>query len=227
MANYFLELCKNTKNYKSAANWLINSVRSYLNENGLPIQDFSVMPSTMAQLIQLIDEDKVGNLVAKQNIFPLLVKNPNRSPLEIAESLNLIQQGDADFITTLVQKILAEHPKEVEEYKNLSNNTKGKVLFINAYDLVRKEKTISYLDPPHIKRIHNAYLNFKNEDTFTAVVDKEEILNDKNIRLSVQLFVKEDKIVEIDFNVLLEDWKKSSTLLKSSMDELFETLSDG
>jgi aspartyl-tRNA(Asn)/glutamyl-tRNA(Gln) amidotransferase subunit B len=126
IANYFLELTQHTKNYKSAANWLINSIRSYLNENGLSIQDFSVTPQIMAQLIQLIDEDKVGNLVAKQNIFPLLVENPNRSPLEIAESLNLIQEGDADFITTLVQKILAEHPKEVEEYKNLSNNNKGK-----------------------------------------------------------------------------------------------------
>ena len=92
---------------------------------------------------------------------------------------------------------------------------------------VRNDKTMSYLDPEHIQRIHNAYLNFKDEETFTAVVDKEEILKDKNARLSVQLFVKEDKIEEEAFDVLLEDWEQSSVALKSSMDELFKTLANG
>jgi type I restriction enzyme M protein len=104
---------------------------------------------------------------------------------------------------------------------------KDKVLFVQAVNEVRSDKTMSYLDPKHIERIHNAYLNFKDEDTFTAVVDNEEILKDKNIRLSVQLFVKEDKIEEEDFDVLLEDWEQSSVALKSSMDELFKTLANG
>jgi len=104
---------------------------------------------------------------------------------------------------------------------------KDKVLFVQAVNEVRSEKTMSYLDSKHIERIHNAYLNFKDEDTFTAVVDKEEILKDKNARLSVQLFVKEDKIEEEPFDVLLEDWEQSSVALKSTMDELFKTLANG
>ena len=110
---------------------------------------------------------------------------------------------------------------------NKTLERKNKVLFIQAVNEVRNEKTISYLDPHHIERIHNAYLNFKNEDTFTAVVDKENILKDKNIRLSVQLFVKEDEIVEEDFDVLLNRWEQNSKELDDSMNELFKTLANG
>ena len=100
-------------------------------------------------------------------------------------------------------------------------------MFIQAVNEVRNEKTISYLDPHHIERIHNAYLNFKSEKTFSAIVKNEKILEDKNARLSVQLFVGEDKKVEESFDLLLNDWEQSSTSLKKSMNELFKTLSNG
>ena len=104
---------------------------------------------------------------------------------------------------------------------------KNKVLFVQAVNEVRNEKTISYLDPQHIEKIHNAYLSFENQDTFTAVIDKEEILKDNNVRLSVQLFVKENNIIQEDFDVLQEDWEQRSKVLKTSMDKLFKTLANG
>jgi type I restriction enzyme M protein len=110
---------------------------------------------------------------------------------------------------------------------NKKSNRKGKVLFIQAVNEVRNEKTISYLDPHHIERIHKAYLNFKPENTFSAIVLNETILEDKNARLSVQLFVKEDIIAEESFSLLLEDWEQSSMALRKSMNELFETLTNG
>ena len=110
---------------------------------------------------------------------------------------------------------------------NKAPERKNKVLFVQAVNEVRNEKTMSYLDPKHIERIHNAYLAFENEDTFTAVADKEDILKDLNARLSVQLFVKQDAVEEENFDVLLNDWEESSKNLKNSMNELFKTLSNG
>ncbi len=109
---------------------------------------------------------------------------------------------------------------------NKKANRKGKVLFIQAVNEIRNEKTISYLDPHHIERIYNAYLNFKSENIFSAIVKNDSILEDKNARLSVQLFVKEDKIIEESFDLLLNDWEQSSTSLTKSMNELFKTLSN-
>lgn len=110
---------------------------------------------------------------------------------------------------------------------NKSKDRKDKVLFIQAVGEVRKEKTMSYLDPKHIDRIHNAYLNYKNEMSFSSVIKKEDILDDKNARLSVQLYVKEDKQEEQDFSDILRSWNRSSAELKNSMDELFKTLANG
>ena len=136
--------------------------------------------------------------------------------------LNVSLVWDQTYSTTLqwTSCLLITNNNKTPERKN-------KVLFVQAVNEVRNEKTISYLDPHHIERIHNAYLNFKNEDTFTAVVDKENILKDKNIRLSVQLFVKEDEIVEEDFDVLLNRWEQNGKELDDSMNELFKILANG
>lgn len=101
---------------------------------------------------------------------------------------------------------------------------KGKVLFIQAVDEVRKEKTMSYLDDAHVERIHSAYKNFKNEDAFAQVVPVEEILEDAHARLSVQLFVKGNAFTEYNFEESYADWLNASAELKSSMSNLFAVL---
>lgn len=107
---------------------------------------------------------------------------------------------------------------------NKKANRKGKILFIQAVNEVRNEKTISYLDPHHIARIHKAYKDFKDDDTFTKVVKNDIILKDANARLSVQLFVEEEKIEQESFNSLFKNWEHNSDTLKESMKELFKTL---
>ena len=108
---------------------------------------------------------------------------------------------------------------------NKAHERRGKVLFIEAVDEVRKEKTISYLDEKHIQKIHGAYMSFENSERFSMVVPFEDILKDKHARLSVQLYVnsggvdKEDKFEEI-----LTNWEESSKELRNSMAELLNVL---
>tara|TARA_R110000868_G_scaffold60556_2_gene184800 strand:- start:6544 stop:8007 length:1464 start_codon:yes stop_codon:yes gene_type:complete len=110
---------------------------------------------------------------------------------------------------------------------NKQPERKGKVLFVQAVNEVRNEKTISYLDPHHINRMYNAYQDFKDEKTFTAVIENKTILEDKNARLNVQLFVKEEVKTQEDFEVLLNNWEADSKKLKTSMNNLFKTLANG
>jgi type I restriction enzyme M protein len=105
---------------------------------------------------------------------------------------------------------------------NKPPNRKDKILFIQAVNEIRNQKTMSYLDSHHIERIYKSYLTFKNEVGFSAIIDKKKILKDKNARLNVQLFVKEDKKKEEDFNVLFYDWEKSSNNLSKSLKKLLE-----
>jgi len=111
----------------------------------------------------------------------------------------------------------------------ITNNNKkpdrvGKVLFIQAVNEIRNDKTMSYLDPLHIERIHNNYLSFKNEDSFSTVIENEVILKDKYARLSVQFYVKKERTEEIAFDKLIEEWTQKSNELNDSMSEFFQFL---
>lgn len=118
IALYFEDLVSKTKNYKAAANWMMGAVKNYLNENAITIAQFPVPTAQMAALIQLVDDGKVSSTVASQTIFPALITEKNKSPLQIAEELNLIQESSADALQELVCLALAKFPDKVVEYKS-------------------------------------------------------------------------------------------------------------
>lgn len=118
IALYFEELCGLTNNYKAASNWMMGPVKSYLNELTLHISDFPIQPKRLADLIALIDEGKVSFSVASQKIYPVMLEDSSKSPLEIAQSLNLIQESDEDSIRPIVESVLAENEAKVAEYRS-------------------------------------------------------------------------------------------------------------
>jgi len=117
-ALYFESLLKHTKSAKVAANWLMGTVRSYLNENAIDIQNFVLKPDILAQLIALVDTNKVSITVAQQQIFPLLILNPKASPTQIAEENNWLQVSDEGSIETIAREVIAKFPEKVVEYKS-------------------------------------------------------------------------------------------------------------
>jgi len=117
LANYFLETCKHTKNYKAAANWLLGSIKSHLNDTGKDISQFELKPIQIADIIALIDDNKISNTAASQVVFPEMLKNTSLFALNIAEEKNIIQTNDVIFITEIIKNVLAQYPKKVEEYR--------------------------------------------------------------------------------------------------------------
>jgi aspartyl-tRNA(Asn)/glutamyl-tRNA(Gln) amidotransferase subunit B len=116
-AAYFLSVVQHTGNFKAAANWVTVHVKGYLNEHAISIDDFPLSGKRVADLIALIDSGKVSNSSAAQKLFPAMISHEGKSPLELAESLNLLQTSDADLIETLVNEVLAAFPQKVAEYR--------------------------------------------------------------------------------------------------------------
>ncbi len=117
VALYFEELIQHNTNYKSCANWLIGDIKSYLNDKAIELEEFPVKPEAIAELVRIIDEGKVSNSVASQKIFPLIVENPEKSALKIAEENNLVQDSDEDSIKDYILQVFENNPSEVERYK--------------------------------------------------------------------------------------------------------------
>lgn len=118
VAMYFEEVCKHTKRYKAASNWVMGPVKSYLNELTLFADEFPISPRVLVALMNLVEDNKISFSSASQRVFPELLKNPNKSPLEVAQQLNLIQDSNQDAIIPIIDEVLKEFPLKVEEYRN-------------------------------------------------------------------------------------------------------------
>jgi aspartyl-tRNA(Asn)/glutamyl-tRNA(Gln) amidotransferase subunit B len=125
LALYFNELTAHTKNYKAAANWMMGSIKSYLNENAFTIEQFPLVPKTISEIIALIDEGKISNAAATQKLFPELMLNPKDSPLSIAERLDILQSNDTGALQELVNQALSKYPEKILEYKSGKTNLLG------------------------------------------------------------------------------------------------------
>lgn len=125
IALFFEEVISNTKNYKSAANWVMGEVKSYLNQNGLEIEDLPVSAKQIAGIINMIESGKVSNSAAAQKLFPALTENPTANIDELAVSLNIIQESNADSLKEVILGVFGQHPDEVSRFKAGENQLTG------------------------------------------------------------------------------------------------------
>lgn len=116
-SDYFEALVRLTPSYKAAANWLSGPVKSYLNEQNISISGFPLKPEVMVSLIDLVEEGRVHFSTASSRIFPELLSGPNRDPLQLAISMNLIQTGDETQIREWIKQAMDKMPEKVLEYK--------------------------------------------------------------------------------------------------------------
>ena len=104
-----------------------------------------------------------------------------------------------------------------------SPERKGKILFINAKNEVTRKNSESFLEEEHIERISETYMNFSNEEGFSAIVTLEQILSN-GASLGVPLYVSNNnsdlEMLEEDLNDCISEWLISSDLFRESYSEL-------
>ena len=96
----------------------MGAIKGHLNELGISIDQFPISAKKIAELISLVDENKVSNSVANQKIYPLLLENPEKSALGIAQENNWIQESDSNALGEFILAALVKFPDKVEAYKN-------------------------------------------------------------------------------------------------------------
>mgnify|MGYP006425626811 FL=1 len=116
IALYYNELCSHTKNFKSAANFVNGSVKSYLNENAVSISDFSISTEQLATLISIVDDERISNSVATSKVFPAMLSS-NKTAEEIATENNWVQESDSDALGEYITQAIAKYPEKVAQYK--------------------------------------------------------------------------------------------------------------
>ncbi len=136
--DFFELLLQHTRHFKSAANWLLGPVRSYLNDHNISITDLPVQAPVLSELIELVQSGKVNFSVASSRIFPVLLTDSSKTPLQVATDLNLLQDSDQDSIETWIDEVLAKMPDKVDEYRKGKKGLIG--LFMGEVKKVSKGK---------------------------------------------------------------------------------------
>lgn len=104
-------------------------------------------------------------------------------------------------------------------------NRRGKILFINAVDEVRRDKTISMLEEKHIDKIFKAYKEYKDIPGFAKVVSNEQILENGatlNISQYVSRLEVKDDAPKQTLEELLAEWQKNRVELYEGITGLLE-----
>ncbi len=118
VALYYEEVLKYTSLAKSAANIIMGEVKGYLNHYMIEITEFPISAEKIALLVELIESGKISYSIAATKIFPVLIENPMKLPLQIAEELNVIQDSDETSLASYVLNVIDENPLEIDRYKN-------------------------------------------------------------------------------------------------------------
>lgn len=118
VSDFFEEVVKFTSNYKSAANWVIGPIQSYLNENGSEISTFSLQPKSLADIISLVDSGLINNTAATQQLFPVLIKKPDTDLNKLVQEMNLIIDINQNELGSFIEQAISSYPDKVKEYHN-------------------------------------------------------------------------------------------------------------
>lgn len=101
---------------KTTANWILSDILKILNTKNIEPEDITMEPKYLAELIKLIDEGKISNTVGKEVLAEVFDKNI--SPQKIIEERGLGQINSSDELEKLVEEVLENNPKSIEDYKS-------------------------------------------------------------------------------------------------------------
>ncbi len=118
LAIYFEDAAQNYKQPKIICNWLMSDIMSYLNTNNIPIKKLKeVLPiDKLVAMLKLIDNNTISGKIAKQ-VLPEMLKTGKDTSVIIKEK-NLSQITDAGVIESVINEVINENEKVVEEVKS-------------------------------------------------------------------------------------------------------------
>ncbi len=108
---------------KSVANWLLSDVSKYLNDKAIELSDTKLTPEKLVELIALIEDGTISGNAGKKVLVSLFETEDSASA--IVDKMGLRQVSDEGAIAKIIDEVLANNPKSVEDYNAGKKNAIG------------------------------------------------------------------------------------------------------
>ncbi len=116
LADYF-ERCVSVFNQpKTVSNWVMGELSRELNLSGIDAAESPVPPERLAELLRLVEKGMIS-LKAARELFPDLYKS-GKPAEQLVQEKGLIQVSDEGAIEKMIDKVLADSPAQVAQFKS-------------------------------------------------------------------------------------------------------------
>ena len=115
MAKYFEKVVNECGAAKSSANWITGDIAAFIKSNRLSFDQLSFKPNELAEMLKMIDVGEISGKIAKEILPELLSKGG--SPKQLVKERGLGMIGDPKVIEEIIDKLILNHPNEVESFR--------------------------------------------------------------------------------------------------------------
>ena len=123
VAEYFEEVVAAKADPKLVCNWISGELMRIMNENKADIRNVGIPAGSLASLIQFLQEGSISGKIAK-TVFEEMVQS-GKDPATIIEVRGLKQVSDEGALRGLLETLLNNNPKQVEQYRAGKTQIKG------------------------------------------------------------------------------------------------------
>jgi len=100
---------------KAISNVMLNDLSAYMNAAGIGVVDSKIVPSMIAELVELVEDGTINGKQAKE-VFAEMAETGD-APGAIVELKGMKQVSDSGAIEEIVDKIMAANSDKVDEYR--------------------------------------------------------------------------------------------------------------
>ncbi len=118
IANYFLDYTKQYPHVKAFANLLINKLIPFCKVKKMPLSELALSKANLSEMLQMVADNTISMSAATQKLLPLMILNPDTSPVELAAKQGITQSSNKDELSTWIEEVIAEYPDKVKAYQN-------------------------------------------------------------------------------------------------------------
>jgi aspartyl-tRNA(Asn)/glutamyl-tRNA(Gln) amidotransferase subunit B len=122
MADFYDQAVSRYHNPKIVSNWIMGDFSYLLKEHNQEIEESKVTPENLVEMLELMDKGVISGKIAK-TVFEEMFLTGKKAKT-IVEEKGLVQISDTAALEGIVDKVIANNPKSVEDYQN----GKGKAL---------------------------------------------------------------------------------------------------
>jgi len=116
IADYFEKVAALTGDAKTSSNWIMREVMEELKGTDGSIEVFPVGPDRLAALIELVQTDVISGAAGRE-VFKEMARTGDEASA-VLDRLGLRQISGGGELDGFIDEVLAEHPDEVERFRN-------------------------------------------------------------------------------------------------------------